>query len=118
MSEISAASKQEMASGRGTKDDFDKPPVQLLPTEALEAIARVMGFGARKYSANNWRRGMAWTRVCGGLLRHVFAWLRGEDKDRESGEPHLAHAGCMLLFLLTYTLTQTGEDDRWRGRNE
>jgi hypothetical protein len=29
----------------------------LLPSEALEEIARVYAFGAEKYAAHNWRKG-------------------------------------------------------------
>ncbi len=83
-----------------------------LPQEALMEIAKVMDFGAKKYSANNWRLGFKWLRVYGSLMRHLWSWVLGEDKDPETGLSHLAHAGCNVLFLLTFVLTQTGTDDR------
>lgn len=113
---LSAASRAEMAAGKGTKDDFDKPPLQLIPTEALESVAQVLAFGAKKYDAHNWRNGMKLGRCVGAALRHCYAWLRGEDKDPESGLPHLAHALCMLMFALNLSLTGDGEDDRWKGK--
>ena len=96
------------------KLDTEKVRVELLPTDALNEIAKVLTFGAKKYEAGNWATGdgFKWSRLYGALLRHVFAWARGEDTDPESGISHLAHAGCMLLFLLAHTLRKQGADDR------
>ncbi len=105
----------ELTPGTGTKHDDGKPMLALLPFEALEAVGRVMTFGAKKYAANNWRGGFAWTRLVSSSLRHIFSWVKGEDLDPESGESHLAHAACCILFLLTFVLTKTGEDDRYKG---
>ena len=33
-------------------------------------------------------------------LRHIAAYLCGEKEDKESGEMHLAHAACDLLFAI------------------
>ena len=96
------------------KFDGEKIRVELLPVDALEEIAKVLTFGAIKYAAGNWATGSGfkWSRLAGALLRHIFAWMRGEDRDPESGISHLAHAGCMLLFLLSHVLRNHGEDDR------
>ncbi len=94
------------------KNDQDKPAAHLLPTVALEAIAQVLAFGARKYAPNGWRKVDKRTRYYGATLRHLFAWHRGETLDPESGLPHLAHAACSLLFLLESELSGFGEDDR------
>jgi hypothetical protein len=96
----------------GIKYDGGKPRMELLPFEALEAVARVMAFGAVKYGDHNWRGGMAWLRLLGAALRHLGAWARGEKADPESGESHLAHAACCVLFLLTYEIAKLGTDDR------
>ncbi len=112
---ISAASRAEMAAGAGTKDDWAKVPLQLLPFTALTEVGKVLAFGAQKYSAHNWRHGMSWTRPLGACLRHLFAWLRGESKDPETGLSHLAHATCMLLFALEYETLGVGKDDRWKA---
>jgi hypothetical protein len=103
-------------SASGLKSDAGKLGTHLLPTAPLEAIARVLDFGAAKYAPNNWRKGLAYSRVYGAVLRHLWAWWRGEDNDRETGLPHLAHAGCEILFLLDYHLgkqeRRTVVDDR------
>lgn len=94
------------------KYDQDKPRLDLLPFEALVPVGRVLAHGAQKYSPNNWRRGMAWSRLLASALRHIFAWAAGDELDRETGESHIAHALCCLLFLMTYIVTRTGKDDR------
>jgi hypothetical protein len=97
----------------GTKNDADKPRLALLPFEALVEVSKVLSFGANKYEVHNWRKGFKWTRLIDAALRHVFAWVVGEDKDPETGLSHLAHAVCGLLFLLTYELRGGGVDDRY-----
>jgi hypothetical protein len=96
----------------GRKDDFGKLPWHLLPPDAVEEILKVLAFGQSKYGARNWEQGMAWHRPFGALMRHMWAWWRGEKADPETGLTHLAHAGCCILFLLSYELRQIGVDDR------
>ncbi len=86
----------------GTKHDDGKPPIDLVPTEMIVAIAKVLGFGAKKYSRHNWRGGIAYSRVYSALQRHLMAWQGDEKNDSESGLPHLWHAACCLSFLITY----------------
>lgn len=74
----------------------------LLPFTELEDVVQVLEFGAKKYSAHNWRKGMPVHKVFNSTLRHLFAWWRGEDIDPESGLPHLAHAICNILFIKNY----------------
>lgn len=98
-------------SEEGIKHDDGKLPLDLLPIEALEEVSRVLRHGAAKYGVHNWRKGMAWSRLIAAALRHIFAWVRGERIDKESGESHLAHACCALLFLLSYEQWGIGNDD-------
>ncbi len=87
------------------RDDSGKTNWSLMPFEAVEEINKVLDFGAKKYAEWNWTNsgGMKHSRVINSCLRHLFAYLRGEDKDPESGLSHLAHAGCNILFLIYYT---------------
>lgn len=86
----------------GAKADPGKPGTHLLPTRPLLAVARVLDFGAHKYAPDNWRKGIAYTRIYGAILRHLWAWWQGEQADPETGLHPLAHAACELLFLLEY----------------
>lgn len=102
----------------GTKNDQDKVQMELLSACALEEMAEVMTYGRKKYEAHNWRKGMKWSRVLGALLRHTFAYLRGENKDPETGRSHMAHAGCCVMFLIEYEKCKLGEDDRYKNKEE
>jgi hypothetical protein len=96
----------------GSKFDAGKSRLDLLPPEPLTEIGDVLGYGADKYGERNWERGMSWGRCFGALLRHLFAWWRGEEFDPETGFSHLAHAGCCLMFLMAMRARQVGTDDR------
>lgn len=87
---------------KGSMDDPEKPPISLVTRTFIWAVARVLGIGATKYSRGNWMRGMSFTEVANGILRHVTAWISGETYDQETGENHLAHAACGIMFLLTF----------------
>ena len=96
----------------GIKHDEGKPRLDLLPVEALEEIALVLAFGEKKYGTHQWRNGFQWSRIYGALLRHLFAFMRGEDYDKESGISHLGHMGACALFLITHWKLKLGKDDR------
>lgn len=102
----------------GTKYDTGKIRMDLLPPELLTAVATILTFGANKYTDRNWEQGMDWGRVYGALLRHLNAWWAGEDKDPETGESHLWHAGCCIAFLITYEQRGIGTDTRYKNNIE
>ena len=96
------------------KFDKDKPRMDLLDADAMEGLAKVLTFGAEKYAANNWRKGISNTRLIAALIRHLFAIQRGEDIDPESGLPHIDHVGCCWMFLSNNMKNRPDLDDLWR----
>ena len=96
----------------GRKDDGGKVPYHLLAPEFLDATAQVLKFGANKYSERNWELGMDWSRPFSALMRHMWAWWRGEQTDPETGMSHLWHGACCIMFLVAYETRNTGKDDR------
>lgn len=109
----------------GRKDDSGKSRMDLLPPEALFAVAQVLSFGANKYGERNWEHGMSWGRVFGALMRHMWAWWAGKaptsksflfgEQDDETKFSHLWHAGCCIMFLIAYEERGSGTDDRFVG---
>lgn len=98
---------------KGEKYDKDKPPMALLDPSFLEGVASVLGFGANKYAANNWRNGISYSRLISAAYRHLGAINNGEDFDSESGLSHSYHLGCCVMFLASMMKTRPDLDDRW-----
>ena len=96
---------------KGQKDDRQ----DLIDPWFMRELGLVCGFGAKKYDDDNWRKGYSWRLSFGAMLRHIYAFWRGEDRDPESGLYHLAHAAwhCMVLFTFnTRYNTYRDFDDR------
>ena len=83
----------------GMKFDDGKLRYDLTPAIAVESLAAVLTYGAKKYKPNNWRS-VDPQRYVGAFERHWQAYMRGELIDSESGLPHLAHCMTNLAFLL------------------
>lgn len=87
----------------------------LIPPEALHALAEVYGRGAQKYAERNWEAGYPWGWSFAACMRHLWAFWRGEDIDPESGQLHLAHAAWHCFTMLTFLIRKAGTDDRHKG---
>lgn len=94
--------------------DEGKLRLDLIPPSLNEEVAKVLGFGAKKYSDNNWRKGMDWMKIYASIKRHLHEWEKCNDTDIESGLPHLGHAACDLAFLIEYAKTHPHLDNRIR----
>lgn len=102
-----------MSQPTGVKHDAGKVPLDLIDREALIQLGRVLEYGATKYSANNWRGGLQWSRTIAAALRHIQAFNDGEDVDPETGISHMAHAMCNCMFLLNFIKNRGDLDDRY-----
>ena len=99
----------------GLRYDAAKLRYDLIPPEAIEAYVSILTVGATKYSDRNWEKGMSWSRCFASLMRHAWAWARGEDLDPETKLPHMAHVAWNALALVTYASRKIGTDDRPTG---
>ena len=66
----------------------DKGRFDLLPCQAIRALAIHYELGANKYDARNWEKGIPVSRFLDSAMRHIFQFLDGED----DGENHLVSA--------------------------
>lgn len=86
------APKQPEAETGAQREKLDALPYDLVPfQEMTDSFVRVAEFGARKYDVWNWSQGLPRVQILGSLLRHTFAYLRGEERDAESGLSHADH---------------------------
>lgn len=96
----------------GVKYDDGKLRFDLIPAFALEQLAAIYTMGAAKYADRNWEKGIKYSRVFAAIMRHLWAFWRGETIDSESGLPHVAHAAWGCFALLQYLSTCPEFDDR------
>lgn len=88
--------------GDFVKKDSGKLQWSLMPFEELKDVVRVLMHGAEKYSTDNWKKCDNVVRYKDALMRHVIAYVSGEETDSEFGLSHLAHAICNCLFLMWF----------------
>jgi len=90
----------------------DKLKWSYIHWSSLEEMVKVLMFGAEKYEPFNWQKGMPLTEVSESLLRHMYAFLEGEDNDPESGISHIGHVLCNAMFLNYIHKNKKEFDDR------
>lgn len=106
--EVRDAMKEE----RGLRHDAGKPEIHQVPSSLIIAVAEVLKYGESKYAKGNWKKGMDWVKPYDCLMRHMFKWLAGEEKDEESGLSHLYHAAANIAMLIEYKDTCPELDNR------
>jgi hypothetical protein len=85
-----------------------KLPLHLFPTTAIAEGSLAMLEGALKYGRGNFRAiGVRATIYIDAALRHLFAYLEGEDTAVDSGISHLGHALACVAILV---------DAKWAGK--
>lgn len=93
----------ENMSEEGVKYDSDKLEYSLLPKGVLNKVVNILGFGSKKYAKDNWMKvDNPKERYYNAAQRHINQWWEGEKYDSETGENHLAHAICCLMFMLWF----------------
>ncbi len=94
---------------------FDKGKLDrwdLMPVDALTALAELYGTGAKKYGDRNMELGMNWGRVFRAMIGHAYKWWRGERFDKDDGQHHLTSVAWCALTLFEYDMKGVGEDTR------
>lgn len=84
----------------------------LIPSRAMDEVARVYGKGAEKYAERNWEAGYSFGLSIAALERHISLFKQRQDRDRDDGLHHLAHAVFHCLALMEYQFAGIGNDDR------
>jgi hypothetical protein len=97
--EVQKAPGYNIVGSGAMKFDDGKIPTDLFSVPAYIGVCKVLQFGAKKYAAWNWSKGLLYMRVYAATLRHLFLWVTGEDNDQETGLSHIDHAMCELMFL-------------------
>lgn len=110
MSEIREDSSRIFATGARRNSSEGKGRYDLLPVEAIQALAKRFEYGARLHGANNWRFGIPNSSLYDSALRHLFQAL-----DRQSDEDHLAACLWNVSVLIYNREHNLGEEEPIEG---
>ena len=96
-SDMDEVSDHPASSSGAKREKLNAIPYDLVPFQEMsDAYARVAEFGAAKYAAWNWSQGLSRVQLLGSLLRHTWAYLRGEERDSGTGGSGLLHTDHIL----------------------
>jgi len=104
------AKRDIVTSDTGGKKGTKSARFDLIDQRFLWALAEVCGFGAGIYGDNNWRRGYDWSLSYAALMRHLSAFLQGEDLDPDSGLPHVSHVAWHAMVLFVFSSVEKAEE--------
>ncbi len=90
-----------------------KVSISKIPPAVLFEVANALLSGGLKYASYNWRaEGSRATVYYDAVMRHLMAWLEGEDIDPDSGLSHVTQAISGLIVLRDSMLQGNWVDDR------
>lgn len=83
---------------KGLRYNKGKRKWSLVNYASLEPMIEVLEFGANKYGAFNWQKGLDKKEILESMQRHLASLMDGEDNDKESGIHHIGHILCNAMF--------------------
>jgi hypothetical protein len=90
-----------------------KAPLKLVPPALVIGVAEAMANGAEKYGAYNFRDiPVEMMTYIEAALRHLFAFMDGQDNAEDTGIHHLKHAGASIAIVLDGIAMGTIIDNR------
>lgn len=99
-------------SSLGSRNNEGKPRWSLLNFKTLEGTIRVFEHGEKEYGPKNWMKGLSHKEIAESGMRHLTAFLDGEDLDQKTGLHHIDHASANMHMLKYMILNKPELDDR------
>lgn len=100
------------------KNDKEKPDLSHVPVEFLNAVAQAFMVGEKKYNRYNYYKGHKASQLIAAAMRHLTAWMDGEENDPVDGQPHLGSVGACVAMILKQQKLGTLIDNRYKAGNE
>lgn len=97
-----------------SKNDQAKADLSLIPLVAMEAAARALMVGEKKYGRYNYYKGHQASQLIAAMERHAKAWMEGEENDPVDGQPHLGSVIACAAMLLQQQKLGTLKDNRYK----
>ncbi len=99
------------------KNDQEKSDFSLVPAVFLDAVARAFMVGEKKYGRYNYYKGHKTSQLIAAAMRHLTAFMEGEENDPIDGQPHLGSVGACVAMLLQQQKLGTLQDNRNKSSN-
>jgi len=120
---------EQTKTARAVRNNIGKLRYNLIPPYPMEQIAKLYTYGAKKYSPNNWKKGMPWSECVAALKRHLAAFEAVEDYDYDqdcagckvgdcnnhSGLFHMVSVAWNAITLIDYYRSNPQFDDRLKS---
>ena len=88
---------KQFVTGAVRSSDADNVRFDLITPIGLRRLAETFAEGAKKYSENNWLKGIPSTDLFNHAVRHLYLWLQGD-----TSEDHLAHAAWNIFAIMHF----------------
>ena len=96
------------------KDDVGKADLAIIPEVALVEMSKAFTVGEKKYGRYNYLAGgFTICRITSAMIRHGYAYLRGEEYDPKDGQHHLGSVLACAAMLLDLRKRGKLIDDRY-----
>ncbi len=96
------------------KNDEGKADLAIIPEAALVEMAKAFQVGEKKYGRYNYLAGgFTICRITAAMIRHAYAYLRGEEYDPKDGQHHLGSVLACAGMLLDLRARGKLIDDRY-----
>ena len=103
-----------MSEPKAAKNDTAKLDLSLIPLVGMEAEAKALMVGEKKYGRYNYCKGHKASQLIAAMLRHAMAYSDGEEFDPIDGQPHLGSIKACASMLLRQQQLGTLIDDRFK----
>ena len=99
---------------KASKNDQSKPDLSLVPYVAMVKCSEALMVGERKYGRYNYLKGHKSSQLTSAALRHLMAYIGGEETDPVDGQSHLGSVLASISMLLHQAEVGTLIDDRFK----
>lgn len=105
------AESEEKTPTKGLRYNQGKRKWSLVDYKSLEPMIEVLEFGAKKYSPDNWKKGLDRKEILESMQRHLAALMDGQNNDPETGLPHMGHIMCNAMFYSYFEIKDKENKD-------
>ena len=93
------APEEVLHNEKADRHNTGKRRYHLIDYKVLGTMVEALEFGAKKYSPNNWKKGLPTEEIFDSIMRHLTALQTGEELDPESKAHHTGHILCNAMFM-------------------